>query len=183
MARLRIDELLVLRELVADLREARARIMAGEVVAGERRIDKAGEQVAADSPVRLRLRKPHGYVSRGGLKLAGALVHFGVDVTGYTCLDLGASTGGFTDCLLQSGASRVYAVDVAYGILDWKLQQDDRVVNLERTHAADLTKETVPEFIQKSAVGVDASAGNYFQLSLMSVLTAAGGSIADAAST
>jgi len=145
MARLRIDELLVQREIVADLKEARARIMAGEVVAGDRRIDKAGERLELDIPIRLRLRKPHGYVSRGGLKLAGALAHFDMNVAATTCLDLGASTGGFTDCLLQAGAQRVYAVDVAYGILDWKLQQDERVVNLERTHVADLTAALVPE--------------------------------------
>ena len=148
MSRIRIDELLVQREIVADLKEARARIMAGEVVAGEQRMDKAGQQVKPDISIRLRLRKPHGYGSRGGLKLAGALSHFDLGVTDCVCLDLGASTGGFTDCLLQSGASRVYAVDVAYGILDWKLQKDPRVVNLERTHAADLSANLIPDVVE-----------------------------------
>lgn len=141
----RVDELLVQRGLAPDLKKARALIMAGQVIAKERRVDKAGERVKPDIPLRIKTRKAHGYVSRGGVKLAGALDHFQIDPSGWTAIDLGASTGGFTDCLLQRGAARVYAVDVGYGLLDWRLQQDARVVNLERTHAAELTDTVLPE--------------------------------------
>ncbi len=141
----RVDALLVARGLAPDLAKAGALIMAGQVVVGERRADKAGERVPLEAPLRVKGRKAHAYVSRGGVKLAGALDHFGVDPTSLVGLDLGASTGGFTDCLLQRGARRVYAVDVGYGLLDWTLQTDDRVVNLERTHAKDLTVDLVPE--------------------------------------
>lgn len=145
MKRERVDALLVARGLAPDLRKARALIMAGQVIAGERRVDKAGVRIKPDTPLRLKLRKSHGYVSRGGVKLAGALEHFKVDPTGWTAIDLGASTGGFTDCLLQRGAAKVYAVDVGYGLLDWRISQDPRVVVLERTHAADLTEALIPE--------------------------------------
>jgi 23S rRNA (cytidine1920-2'-O)/16S rRNA (cytidine1409-2'-O)-methyltransferase len=143
--RVRIDELLVARGLAEDLKSARAQIMAGQVVVGERRAEKAGDRVAPEVPLRVKGRRPHGYVSRGGLKLAGALDTFGVDPAGLVGLDLGASTGGFTDCLLQRGAARIYAVDVGRGLLDWRLQKDPRVVNLERTHARDLDAARVPE--------------------------------------
>ncbi len=142
----RIDVLLVERGLAVSRDRAKRLLLAGQVLVDDVPIDKAGTKVFRDAAIRLR-SQDHPYVSRGGLKLAGALDDLGVEVEGLHCLDVGSSTGGFTDCLLQSRASRVYAVDVAYGILDWKLQQDDRVVNLERTHAADLTKEKVPEFI------------------------------------
>lgn len=145
--RVRVDALLVSRGLAPDLRKARAYIMAGQVVAGERRVDKAGEQVKPDVSLRLKLRKTHGYVSRGGVKLAGALDHFHVDPTGWIAVDLGASTGGFTDCLLQRGAAKVYAVDVGYGLLDYGLAQDPRVVVLERTHAAELTAELISDAV------------------------------------
>lgn len=143
--KLRLDDLLVQRGLAPDRRKASAMVMAGEVIVGDKRVDKAGTQVRADAALRVRGRKAHDYVSRGGLKLAGALDTFGLDPTGWVGLDLGASTGGFTDCLLRRGARRVYAVDVAYGVLDYRLQQDARVVNLERTHAKDLTPELVPD--------------------------------------
>lgn len=143
--RVRIDELLVARGLADDLKSARAQIMAGQVVVGERRAHKAGDRVGPETPLRVKGRHAHGYVSRGGLKLAGALDTFGVAPAGRVCLDLGASTGGFTDCLLQRGAQRIYAVDVGRGLLDWRLQQDARVVNLERTHARDLDAARVPE--------------------------------------
>lgn len=145
MKRERVDALLVTRGLAPDLQKARALVMAGQVIAGERRVDKAGERIALDAPLRVKHRKAHGYVSRGGVKLAGALDHFAVDPTGWTAIDLGASTGGFTDCLLKRGAARVYAVDVGYGLLDWRLARDPRVVVLERTHAADLDATLVPE--------------------------------------
>lgn len=145
MKRERADALVVERGLAPDLKTARAYIMAGEIIIGEHRVDSAGKRLPADAPVRRRARRKHRYVSRGGLKLEGGLEQFGIDPTGWTCLDLGASTGGFTDCLLQHGARTVYAVDVGYGLLDWQLQRDPRVVNLERTHAAALDHERVPE--------------------------------------
>ncbi len=149
MARQRVDALLVERGLAADLKAARALIMAGQVVVGERRADKAGERVADDAPLRLKSGKRRaGYVSRGGLKLQRGLEHFEVSAEGRVCMDLGASTGGFTDCLLQRGALRVYAVDVAYGVLDWRLRQLDAVVVLERTPAAELDTEKVPEPVE-----------------------------------
>lgn len=141
----RVDDLLVERGLAPDLKKARALIMAGQVVAGERRVDTAGQRVKPDTPLRVKTRKAHGYVSRGGVKLAGALDHFRIDPQGWAAIDLGASTGGFTDCLLQRGAARIYAVDVGYGLLDWRLQKDPRVINLERTHAADLSDALVPD--------------------------------------
>lgn len=144
----RVDALLVARGLAPDRRTAGAWVMAGEVISGERRIDKAGELLPVDAPLRRRTRRGHGYVSRGGLKLAGALEHFAVDPAGKVCLDLGASTGGFTDCLLQHGARRVYAVDVGYGLLDHALRQDPRVVDLERTHAGELDRGKVPEPVE-----------------------------------
>ena len=145
MAGQRVDALLVSRGLAPDLKTARAIIMAGQVVAGERRVDKAGERVDPDGPLRIRKKRAHPYVGRGGLKLEGGLAAFRIDPTGWVCLDLGASTGGFTDCLVQRGARRVYAVDVGYGLLDYRLQRDERVVSLERTHAAKLTVEQVPD--------------------------------------
>lgn len=143
----RLDALLVERGLAPDLKKARGLIMAGQVIAGESRVDKPATPVRADVPLRLKLRKAHGYVSRGGLKLAGALDHFQLDPTGMTAIDLGASTGGFTDCLLKRGTARVYAVDVGYSLLDWTLQKDPRVVMLERTHAADLDEVRIPELV------------------------------------
>ncbi len=145
MPKRRLDQLLVDRELVDDLREAKARVMAGEVIVGEHRADKSGVLVSVDSPIRIRGRKKHPFVSRGGLKLAHALTEFMIDPTGMVALDLGASTGGFTDCLVQRGADRVYAVDVGYGLLDWSLRQHHRVCNLERTHAKDLDHQSIPE--------------------------------------
>ncbi len=147
MKKRRVDALLVERGLAPDVTRARALILAGSVVAGEHRVDAAGERVPADIALRLKGRREHPYVSRGGVKLAHALEHFGVDPTDRVCIDLGASTGGFTDCLLQHGARRVYAVDVGYGQLDWSLRQDPRVVCLERTHAKDLDAEHVPELV------------------------------------
>jgi len=144
----RIDELVVARGLAPDLRTAAAYIMAGEIIVGERRADKPGLRVKPDVAVRRRTRRGHDYVGRGGIKLAGALDAFGIEPADAVALDLGASTGGFTDCLLRRGARRVYAVDVGYGLLDWRLQQDPRVVNLERTHAGGLGTEQVPEPVE-----------------------------------
>ena len=140
----RADVALVERGLVESRAKAQALIMAGKVFAGERKLAKAGETVADDQELAVR-GQDHPWVSRGGLKLAHALAAFDLDPTGKICLDIGASTGGFTDVLLQHGAARVYAVDVGHGQLAWKLRNDPRVVVLERTNARTLTAEQVPE--------------------------------------
>lgn len=136
--RQRADQLLVERGLVPSRARAQSLIMAGAVFVGERRVDKPGDSIPSDAPLTVR-GEDHPYVSRGGVKLSGALERFGVDPRGRTCLDVGASTGGFTDCLLQRGAAKVYAVDVGYGQLHDKLRRDPRVVSLERTNARTLT--------------------------------------------
>lgn len=137
MSKVRIDQLLVDRGLAPSRSRAQALILAGKVFSGDRKIDKAGTTLAEDADVTVR-GEDHPYVSRGGVKLAGALDAFHIDPTGKRCLDLGASTGGFTDCLLQRGAAFVAAVDVGYGQLAHKLRVDPRVMNLERTNARDL---------------------------------------------
>ncbi len=142
-AKERLDKLLVERGLVASRERARALILAGLVVVGEHAVDKAGTQVSIDAPIRLK-GKDIRYVSRGGLKLEQALAAFTLDVRGRTALDVGASTGGFTDCLLQHGAARVFAVDVGYGQLAWPLRENARVVNLERTNIRQLEPERLP---------------------------------------
>ncbi len=133
MPKLRLDQLLVLRGLVETRARAQARILAGDVLVGNRPITKAGTAVADDADIRLR-GEALPFVSRGGLKLAGALETFGIDPTGWTCFDAGASTGGFTDCLLQRGAVKVYAVDVGTNQLHWKLRSDPRVVSMEQVN-------------------------------------------------
>jgi 23S rRNA (cytidine1920-2'-O)/16S rRNA (cytidine1409-2'-O)-methyltransferase len=137
MAKARLDQLLVTRGLAPTRARAQAMILAGEILVAGARVDKAGALVPEDAEVERR-GADHAYVSRGGVKLAGALDAFGVDPAGRRCLDLGASTGGFTDCLLQRGASVVVAVDVGYGQLAHKLRVDPRVVVMERTNARDL---------------------------------------------
>jgi len=127
----RLDLILVERHLAGSRERARALILAGKVVVDDHRVDKAGQQVDLQADIRLK-SGDIPYVSRGGLKLAGALTAFGLQVHGLIALDVGASTGGFTDCLLQHGAAKVYAVDVGYGQLAWPLRDDPRVVNLER---------------------------------------------------
>ena len=141
--KLRLDQALVERGLVESRARAQALVMAGQVWSGDRRLDKAGMPVAADMALELR-GQDHPWVSRGGLKLAHAIESFGIDPAGRTCLDIGASTGGFTDVLLAHGAARVYAVDVGRGQLAWKLREDERVVVLEGTNARYLTAEAVP---------------------------------------
>lgn len=137
MPKVRIDQLLVNRDLAPTRARAQALTLAGSVFVAGQRIDKSGTLVQEDAAVEVRA-SDNPYVSRGGLKLAGALDAFALDVTGLACLDVGASTGGFTDCLLQRGAAKVYAVDVGYGQLAHKLRVDARVVNLERTNARTL---------------------------------------------
>ena len=143
-AKQRADVALVDRGLVETRARAQALIMAGLVFQGETRIAKAGQPVKDDAPLEVRGRD-HPWVSRGGLKLAKALEHFGVDPSGMVAIDVGASTGGFTDVLLTHGAAKVYAVDVGHGQLAWKLQSDPRVVVLDRTNARNLTAEQIPE--------------------------------------
>ena len=135
----------MLRQGLADSRaRAQALVLAGLVFAGERRLEKPGAKIAADTPIQVR-GKDHPWVSRGGVKLAHGLDHFRIDPAGLVALDIGASTGGFTDVLLHRGARRVYAVDVGRGQLDWKLRNDARVVVLEKTNARHLDKQTIPE--------------------------------------
>jgi 23S rRNA (cytidine1920-2'-O)/16S rRNA (cytidine1409-2'-O)-methyltransferase len=150
MRKKRLDLLIVERELADSRQQAQRLIMAGEVVVGEQVVDKPGTQVPAGALVTLMARLP--YVSRGGLKLAAALDAFGLDVSGWIAADVGASTGGFTDCLLQCGAARIYAIDVGYGQLAWKLRQDPRVVVMERTNARYL--HTMPEPIDLATIDV-----------------------------
>jgi 23S rRNA (cytidine1920-2'-O)/16S rRNA (cytidine1409-2'-O)-methyltransferase len=140
----RLDVLLVERGLVETRAKAQALILAGAVWSGDKKLDKAGASFADDLPLELRGRD-HPWVSRGGVKLAHALEHFALDVSGAVALDIGASTGGFTDVLLSKGAARVYAVDVGHGQLAWKLRQDPRITVLERVNARYLTAEQVPE--------------------------------------
>ncbi len=134
VAKMRVDLLLVARGLVPSRERARALILAGRVLVREQKVDKPGATVSADAPVRL-LGEDPPYVSRGGLKLAAALEHWQISVTGRNCLDVGASTGGFTDCLLQHGAAHVTAVDTGFGQIAMKLRNDPRVRLLERSNA------------------------------------------------
>jgi len=143
-AKTRLDVALVERGLADSRARAQALILAGLVYSGERRLDKAGLSIAADQPLELR-GQDHPWVSRGGLKLAHALDHFAFDPAGGVWLDIGASTGGFTDVLLARGASKVYAVDVGHGQLAWRLRQDPRVIVLERTNARHLSRQEIPD--------------------------------------
>jgi 23S rRNA (cytidine1920-2'-O)/16S rRNA (cytidine1409-2'-O)-methyltransferase len=140
--KVRIDKLLVDRGLAASRERAQSLILAGKVLVDEQKLEKAGAQVSAECAIRL-LGDDLKYVGRGGLKLERALEHWNIDVAKKICLDVGASTGGFTDCLLRSGAEQVIAVDTGYGQLDFKLRQDSRVLLLEKTNARYLTREAV----------------------------------------
>mgnify|MGYP000120734043 CR=1 FL=1 len=140
----RVDQLIVERGLAETRSRAQALIMAGAVFSGERKIAKAGEMVAEDAALEVR-GKDHPWASRGGLKLDHGLTHFGFDVAGAVALDVGSSTGGFTDVLLARGAAKVFAVDVGTNQLAWKLRQDPRVVVHEQTNARGLTAEIIPE--------------------------------------
>jgi 23S rRNA (cytidine1920-2'-O)/16S rRNA (cytidine1409-2'-O)-methyltransferase len=142
--KLRVDQLLVSRGLAESRSRGQALIMAGLVFSGERKLAKAGEMLAEDAPLEVR-GKDHPWVSRGGIKLDHGLTHFGLDVTGAVALDVGSSTGGFTDVLLSRGAAKVYAVDVGTNQLAWKLRQDPRVVVHEQTNARMLDGSIVPE--------------------------------------
>jgi 23S rRNA (cytidine1920-2'-O)/16S rRNA (cytidine1409-2'-O)-methyltransferase len=150
----RADLLLVALGLAESRARAQALILAGKVFSDTKRVEKAGDLLADGAPLEVR-GQDHPWVSRGGLKLAHALAHFGLNPEGRVCLDLGASTGGFTDVLLQHGAAKVYAVDVGHGQLAWKLRQDPRVVVLEKTNARYLDAPAIPEPI--GALVCDAS--------------------------
>ncbi len=154
MAKERVDVLLVAQGLVPSRARAQALILAGKVYAPDRRIEKAGEKVSTDLPLEVR-GQTLPYVSRGGLKLQDALDAFDYDPAGRVAADFGASTGGFTDCLLQRGATRVYAIDVGWGQLHNKLRQDERVVVMERTNARHLGATDLPESVD--LVVIDAS--------------------------
>jgi 23S rRNA (cytidine1920-2'-O)/16S rRNA (cytidine1409-2'-O)-methyltransferase len=143
--KIRLDKLLVERLLAPDMDTARAMIGAGEVYVNDTLQDKSGREFSLD--VSVRLKEKCRYVSRGGVKLERGLNHFQVKVQGSCCLDVGASSGGFTDCLLQHGAEKVFAVDVAYGQLDWKIRQDERVVVIERFNARKLLPDTLGQAI------------------------------------
>ena len=144
MAKIRLDMALVERGLAETRAAAQRLVMAGLVFSGERRLDKPGHAIAADMPIEVR-GQPHPYVSRGGLKLEKALDHFAIPVAGRVALDVGASTGGFTDCLLQRGAAKVYAIDVGTNQLAWKLRTDPRVISREKTNIREVTREQAPE--------------------------------------
>lgn len=145
--------MLLERGLFPSRERAQALILAGKVLVNEQKIDKAGAQVEPDSVIRL-LEQDLKYVSRGGLKLERALNHWKIDLSGKTCMDIGASTGGFTDCMLQQGAARVIAIDTGYGQMDFKIRQDLRVRLLEKTNARYLTHDDLGEFVDFIAVDV-----------------------------
>lgn len=169
----RADQALVDRGLVESRTRAQALIMAGKVFSGDRAVQKAGETVAADAPLSVR-GQDHPWASRGGLKLDHALSHFALSPAGLVCLDVGASTGGFTSVLLHHGAEKVYAVDVGHGQLAWSLRSDPRVLVMERTNARHLAAEQIPE--APGALVCDASF-----IGLQTVLPAAIGLCAPAA--
>jgi len=142
----RLDKLLVTRGLAETRAKAQSLILAGQVFSGNQRLDKAGQLVPLD--IELAVRQPMPFVSRGGLKLAAALEHFGIEAANKICLDIGASTGGFTDCLLQRGAARVVAIDVGRGQLDWKLRQDGRVESRENVNARYLSPDDFTDLFE-----------------------------------
>ncbi|MEA3188030.1 MAG: rRNA (cytidine1920-2-O)/16S rRNA (cytidine1409-2-O)-methyltransferase, partial [Chthoniobacter sp.] len=152
MPKLRLDQLLVARGLAETREKAQRSIMAGEVRVGEQIADKPGTRVGDD--VEIFLKTTSRYVGRGGLKLEAALKHFEIDPTGQICLDIGASTGGFTDCLLQNGAEKVRAIDVGHGQLHWKIRSDPRVIVQEKLNARFLTGAEVPEAIALCVIDV-----------------------------
>jgi 23S rRNA (cytidine1920-2'-O)/16S rRNA (cytidine1409-2'-O)-methyltransferase len=149
--KVRLDLLLVDRGTCQTRERARALIMSGAVLVGETKMDKAGTLVSPDAEIRIE-GEDNPYVSRGGLKLKGALTAFAINVRDLVALDVGASTGGFTDCLLQEGARKVYAIDVGYGQLAWKLRTDERVVNLERTNVRYFEGSEIRDTIDLAAI-------------------------------
>ncbi len=153
MSKIRLDQAVVQQGWAPTRQKAQAIIMAGQVFLDGRRMDKSGAQIPEDAVLEVR-GNPLPYVSRGGLKLEKAMQCWPITLEGKVCMDCGASTGGFTDCMLQNGAKQVYAVDVGYGQLDWKLRNDPRVINMERTNARHLTKEQIPQPLEFVSVDV-----------------------------
>lgn len=153
MPKERIDVLLVEQGLIESRERAQKAIMAGLVFIGTERIDKPGTKVDTASEITLK-GNPIPYVSRGGLKLEKAIKTLAIDLSGKRCMDIGASTGGFTDCMLQNGAEHVFSVDVGYGQLDWKLRNDERVTNMERTNIRYVTEEQIGEKIDFLSIDV-----------------------------
>jgi 23S rRNA (cytidine1920-2'-O)/16S rRNA (cytidine1409-2'-O)-methyltransferase len=151
-AKQRIDCLLVDRGFFETREKARRAVMAGEVRVGEPVVDKPGTRVSEDAAITV--KSSSRYVGRGGIKLEAALRHFGIDPTGAVCLDIGASTGGFTDCLLQHGAAKVHAIDVGHSQLDWKIRSDPRVIVREKLNARHLTRAEVPDPIDLCVIDV-----------------------------
>lgn len=152
-AKIRLDKLLVDRAIVESREKGQALIFAGQVLVNGQKVDKAGALVPQDSDIRI-LGERMPFVSRGGLKLEAALRAFGIEVNGKKALDVGASTGGFTDCLLQNGVLKVYAVDVGYGQMAWKLQQDPRVVLMDRTNIREIDPLRIPEQVDIAVIDV-----------------------------
>ncbi|WP_416176303.1 TlyA family RNA methyltransferase [Clostridium sp.] len=149
----RLDLLLVNKGMFESRHRAQASIMAGEIFVNERRVDKCGEKVKIDSNIEFRGNKLP-YVSRGGLKLEKAVNNFNIDLKGKICMDIGASTGGFTDCMLQNGAAKVYSIDVGYGQFAWKLRTDERVVCMERTNIRYVKFEDIGEYSNFASIDV-----------------------------
>ncbi len=168
----RLDQMLVDRGLAESRQRARALVMAGSVLVDGRRSGKAGHSLPEDCRIELSSRLP--YVSRGGFKLEAALGHFGIAVTGKVCADIGSSTGGFTDCLLQRGAARVYAVDVGVGQLDWKLRNDPRVVVREGVNARYLKPGDLPEPVDLATADVSFISLTLILPALSALLTPSG---------
>lgn len=148
--KIRLDKLLLEKKLAPTRQKAQALITAGQVLVDKRQADKAGTMVEDTATIEIKESCP--YVSRGGYKLEAGLVFFDIDPVGLTCLDIGASTGGFTDCLLKKGAAKVYAIDVGYGQLAWELRQDPRVVVMERTNARYLTADNISEPVDLAVI-------------------------------
>lgn len=151
--KIRLDTALVEQGLAQSREKAKAYIMAGIVYVNDVKADKAGENIKSDAKLEIR-GKTLKYVSRGGLKLEKAMEKWGFKLNGHICMDIGASTGGFSDCMLQNGASKVYAIDVGYGQLAWSLRTDERIVNLERTNIRYITKEQVSDMIDFASIDV-----------------------------
>src|SRR5450432_4800308 len=152
-SKIRLDKLLLERVVVPSRERAQALILAGKILVNGQKIEKSGASVNPDAEIRL-LGEDLKYVSRGGLKLEHALAHWKITVKGKTCLDVGASTGGFTDCLLQHAAARVFAIDVGHSQLDWKIRRDPRVVVREKLNARHLTRADIPEPIAICVIDV-----------------------------
>ena len=151
--KIRLDQYLVQHGLIQSRERAKAMIMSGVVFVNEQKVDKAGEMIKEDAKVEVR-GHDIGYVSRGGLKLEKAMTHFSISLDGMVCMDIGASTGGFTDCMLQNGAKKVYSVDVGYGQFAWKLRQDPRVVCMEKTDIRYVTPEDIDDVLDFASVDV-----------------------------